>query len=203
MFIWFFFGQLKAIKSTFVKLIFAPLILGILLFGLSFVLSGLSGAMGDYGDINKTMEKAQVTQQDLTRGEQYGENYYDIGEFDASPSGLLSKAPIAIVSGIFRPFIWEASNPFILLAGIESLFMMLFLIYCVFKTGFFKFFRNVFNDPLLIFSLSFILIFGFGVGLATANFGALVRYKIPILPLFVSSLFVLIQKHSVVKDVKS
>lgn len=191
--IWFFFGKLKTIKSSFVRIIIAPILIGVLVFGFAFFMSGISAAMGDYGDINKTMEKAQVTQQDLTRGEQYGENYYNIGEFEATPMGIISKAPIAIVSGVFRPFIWEASNPFILLSGLESLFLMSFLVYCIFRTGFFKFFRNITKDPLLIFSLSFIIIFGFGVGLATANFGALVRYKIPLLPFFVLSLIILLE----------
>jgi hypothetical protein len=47
---------------------------------------------------------------------------------------------------------------------------------------------------MLIFAFSFTIIFAFGVGLATANFGALVRYKIPMLPFFVGGLFVLMEK---------
>lgn len=200
--IWFFFGQLKSIKSGFVKFFIAPLLLVITALGFLFIMSGLSGLMGVYGDLNKSIEQAQIIQHDLTRAEQYGENYYDIGEFDASPEGLLSKAPIAIISGIFRPFIWEATNPFILLAGLESLFLMCYLLYCFFKQRF-KLFKSIFSDPMLIFAFCFIVLFGFGVGLATANFGALVRYKIPILPFFISSLLILTQKHTVMKDVKS
>ena len=38
------------------------------------------------------------------------------------------------------------------------------------------------------------MFFAFTVGLATANFGALVRYKIPILPFLVATLFVTLNK---------
>ncbi|MDD2636299.1 MAG: hypothetical protein PHW82_12485 [Bacteroidales bacterium] len=203
LFIWFFFGQLKAIKSGFIKFIVAPFLIIVVLFGFSLIMSGISDAMQQYGDVDTAIQYAQVVQQDLTRAEQYGENYYDIGKFEATPLGILKKAPIAIVSGIFRPFIWEASSPFILLAGLESLFLMLFLAYCIFKTGLIQFFRNIFKDPMLIFAFSFIIIFGFGVGLASANFGALVRYKIPLLPLFVAGLIVLAQKFKTKKSQKT
>jgi hypothetical protein len=194
LFIWFFFGQLSVIKSGLMKFVVAPVLLGIVVFGLSFVMSGVSGAMGQYGDIETSLEQAQVIQQDLTRAEQYGENNYNIGSFEATPAGVISKAPIAIISGIYRPFIWEARNPFILLAGLESLFMMWLLLYSIFKTGMVKYFRNVLKDPMLIFCFSFVIVFAFGVGLATGNFGALVRYKIPLLPFYVVAGMVLLEK---------
>jgi hypothetical protein len=191
--IWLFFGQLKNIKTGLVKFIIAPLLISAILIVFSLIMTRISTKMGEYGDLDKSLKKAQITQQDLTRSEQYGENYYDIGEFEATPTGVLSKAPIATISGIFRPFIWEARNPFVLLAGIESLFLMLFSFYTIYKTGLLKTFKNIFTNPILIFSFSFILIFGFGVGLATANFGALVRYKIPLLPFLTAGLFILIE----------
>ncbi len=186
--VWLFFDQIKRIKSGFMKFVLAPLLIAALVVGFTLLTGSLSTSLGTYGNIESSAQKAQVIQQDLTRGEQYGENYYDIGEFDPTPAGLISKAPIAIVSGIFRPFVWEATNPFILLAGLESLFMMFMLINVVFRR---KFIKNLFLDPVMIFSMCFVLLFGFGIGLASANFGALVRYKIPLLPFFASSLAVL------------
>ncbi len=192
--VWMFFDQLSSIKSSLLKFVVAPFLVALVLGGFSVLMSNLSGAMGTYGDVDKSLQQAQIIQQDLQRSEQYGENYYDIGKFEATPVGVLKKAPIAIVSGIFRPFIWEARNPFVLLAALESLFLMGLILYVVFKIGFIQFFKTILKDPLLIFSFSFVIIFGFGVGLATANFGALVRYKIPMLPFFVSGLFVLYEK---------
>jgi len=174
------------------KIVLGPLILVLFVSGFSLIMTRVSSSMGAYGNIENSMKQAQIIQQDLTRSEQYGENYYDIGKFEATPVGVLSKFPIATISGIFRPFIWEARNPFILMAALEGLFLMVFLVYALIKTGTMRFFKNIFSDPLLIFSFSFVLIFGFGVGLATANFGALVRYKIPLLPFLTAGLYILI-----------
>ena len=192
--IWLFFKQISSIKSGVVKFIVAPVLGIVVIGGFALLMSNLSASMGAYGDVDKSLEQAKIIQEDLKRAEQYGENYYDIGEFEATPTGVLSKAPIAIISGIFRPFIWEARNPFVLLAALESLFMMGMLVFAFYKGGIIKGFKNISSDPMLIFAFSFTLIFGFGVGLATANFGALVRYKIPMLPFFVSGLFILTEK---------
>ncbi len=194
LFIWLFFDKLMAMKTAFLRIIIAPVLI-IIVFGVfSVLMSNVSGSMGNYGDVNKSLEQAKIIQEDLVRANQYGDNFYDIGKFEATPIGVLKKVPIATVSGIFRPFIWEARNPFVLLAALESLFMMLLLVYSLVKVGFVQFFRNIAKEPLLIFSMSFVLIFGFGVGLASANFGALVRYKIPLLPFFAASLFILMDK---------
>jgi hypothetical protein len=52
-------------------------------------------------------------------------------------------------------------------------------------------FSYIGRDPILIFTLLYTIMFAFGIGLATANFGALVRYRIPGLPFLMLSLFVL------------
>jgi hypothetical protein len=202
LFIWAFFGQMKAIKSKIIKILLAPAILGILFLAFSLLMKNASEYMGVYGDLDSTLAQASVVQQDLVRHEQYGHNYYDIGKFEATPMGVLKKFPIATISGIYRPFLWEAGNPFILLAALEGTFLFLFMIYVIFKTGFLRFFRIIFSDPFLIFSLSFVIIFGFGVGLATANFGALVRYKIPLLPFYVASLFIIEYIYNKKKSLK-
>ena len=41
-----------------------------------------------------------------------------------------------------------------------------------------------------MFSFMFAMVFLFSVGLVTANYGALVRYKIPGMPFFLISLFI-------------
>ncbi|HPX76286.1 MAG TPA: hypothetical protein PLW77_06880 [Bacteroidales bacterium] len=191
LFIWAFFGQMKAIKSKVLKFLLAPAILGILLLVFSLLMRNASEYMGVYGDIEATLTQASVVQQDLLRYEQYGQNYYDIGKFEATPMGVLKKFPEATISGIYRPFLWEAGNPFVLLAALESLFLLVYLLYVAFKTKIIRFFKIVFSDPLLIFSLSFVIIFSFGIGLASANFGALARYKAPMLPFYVASLFII------------
>jgi hypothetical protein len=106
--------------------------------------------------------------------------------------GIISKAPAAIIAGLFRPVIWEAKNPFILISSLENFFLVILVLYTFFKIGIREYFSAVSRDPFLTFSLVFSLLFAFGVGLASANFGALVRYKIPLLPFFVSSMFIML-----------
>ncbi|HPL04915.1 MAG TPA: hypothetical protein PLG05_07035 [Bacteroidales bacterium] len=202
LFIWAFFGQMKAIKSKVLRILLAPVILGVLFLVFSLLMRNASQYMGVFGDLDATLAQASVVQQDLVRYEQYGYNYYDIGKFEATPMGVLKKFPEATISGIYRPFLWEVTNPFILLAALEGTFLFLFMIYVIFKTGFLKFFKITFSEPFLIFSLIFVIIFGFGVGLATANFGALVRYKIPLLPFYVAGLFIIEYIYNKKKSLK-
>jgi hypothetical protein len=42
-----------------------------------------------------------------------------------------------------------------------------------------------------MFLLIFAIVFSFGVGVSTFNFGTLVRYKIPMLPFFVTALILI------------
>lgn len=189
--VWLFFKQLSSIKSGVIKFIVAPVLGVFIIGGFALLMSNLSGEMGAYGDVDKSLEQAKIIQEDLKRTEQYGENYYDIGAFDATPAGVISKAPIAIISGIFRPFIWEARNPFILLSGLENLFTLILTLVILFKTKFIGTPRRIVEDPLVLFSIIFTIMFAFGIGMASANFGALVRYRIPLMPFFITALFIM------------
>jgi hypothetical protein len=156
------------------------------------IISLFSDSLGIYSNSKNLIKKAKVTQQDLIRGEQYGSNYYNIGEFDESYTGVLSKSPEAIIAGLFRPFIWEANNPVMLVSGIENFLFLIFTIYMGIYMGPFRIIRIISKDPLLFFSLTFAVIFAFSVGLSTANYGAMVRYRIPALPFFINGLILIL-----------
>ena len=63
----------------------------------------------------------------------YGGNSFDIGEFDASAVSMLSKAHLAISAALFRPFLWEARNPVMLMSAIENTLLLIFSIYILIK----------------------------------------------------------------------
>jgi hypothetical protein len=146
--------------------------------------------LGEYS-LDNVLNKAVKTQQDLIRGEQYGSNYYNIGEFEASFTGLISKIPAALNMALFRPYIWDAQNPVMVLSGLENLFVLVFSVFILLKVKFLTLLRSLVSHPLLIFSLLFALFFAFSVGLTTANYGALVRLKIPGIPFYLCALFIL------------
>lgn len=108
------------------------------------------------------------------------------------PAALLGIAPLAIITAIFRPFLYEARNPLMLLSALEGTYILYLFGTVIFKTGIFRSFRIISGTPLLLFSLIFTLVFAFAVGFSTSNFGTLVRYKIPFVPFFMASLFIII-----------
>jgi hypothetical protein len=52
----------------------------------------------------------------------------------------------------------------------------------------------VLTDPLIMYCFLFSLVFAMFVGASTLNFGTLVRYKIPCLPFYAISLFLIYEK---------
>ncbi|MEL6561543.1 MAG: hypothetical protein AAFQ94_25365, partial [Bacteroidota bacterium] len=105
--------------------------------------------------------------------------------------GTLRLAPAAIYTSLFRPFLWEVRNIVMLLSAFENFLILLFTLLVIFKKGPRLVFATIMKDPSLQFILLFSLIFGFAVGITSYNFGTLVRYKIPLLPFYISSLIVL------------
>lgn len=192
------------IKSTFIKYIVSPLML-FSVFLLSYsAYNVFSGGLKQYGDMEMLLEKAVVTQQDLIRSEQYGENFFDIGNFAPTPQGVLSKTPIAIYSGLFRPFVWEANGLVPVISAFESTFFIVFTFYLIFSIGIGKFVRFFASEsPLTVSFIVFAIFLAFAVGLTTANFGALVRYRIPLLPFYFSSLLIVYCKYKKFKVIKN
>lgn len=188
--IWILYSRILSIKSTFFRFLIAPLIIGIGIFVSSFLLSSLGSSLGAYGSIDKAINKAVVTKNDLTR-DAYGQNSFDIGEMDGSIGGIISKFPVAVTAGLYRPFLWDVRNPVMLISAIENTILLLLSFRVFFRLGPFRFFGTIFSNPLLIFSFIFVIFFSFSVGLSTANFGALVRYRIPCTPFFMSLLMIL------------
>lgn len=187
--IWNYFYRIQLIKNTFVRVMALPIILlvvGILvLLGLNF----FGKYLGEYS-LDNILLKAVKTQQDLIRN-QYGTNSYNIGEFEPTVAGISSKIPAALNMALFRPFIWDARNPVMLISGLENLFMLGLSLYILIRVNFAVLFKSLFSHPFLIFSFLFAMFFAFSVGLTTANYGALVRLKIPCIPFYLCSLFIL------------
>jgi hypothetical protein len=181
--------RLLRIKNRATVMVLLPAIYIVSIGGGLLILSSLGGSMSKFA-LDKLLDTAVATQRDL-RMDYYGGNHFDIGDFDASITGVLSKAPAAIAAGLFKPHIWETRNVVMLFSAIENLFLMGMTILLLIRIKTFRLFKILFNNPLLFFSLSFAILFSFSVGLTTANFGALVRYKIPLLPFYISSLVIL------------
>jgi len=183
--------QIAKIKNSTLRFFITPFLL---LIGVSlayYSLTQMGDSLGLY-KVDKVFNQAVIVQQDM-KAEYYHGKSFDIGNFDASASGVISKAPIAIFSGIFRPAIWDVRNVVMLISSMENTYLLILTVYLLIRLKFIGFFVLIRKNPLLLFSMLFSLFFAFSVGLTVANFGSLVRLRIPELPFFVAGVFIL--KH--------
>ncbi len=130
---------------------------------------------------------------------------YDLGltnldNLNISIPHFISKLPICWVTTLFRPYIFEAKNPFMLISSLEGIAVMLLTIYALFKSGFSSFLQVVFKNPIVIIIFSYTVIFAFFIGLTSSNFGTLVRYKIPCFSYYLAILFIIIFEAKKIKN---
>ena len=147
--------------------------------------------MGDYGNIDQAVEKAKIIQQDLLREDQYGANNYNLGEIDGTAAGMSSIAPLAIFTALYRPLFFEVGSPLMVISALENTILLILTLFLFLKTNPRKIIRIIFREPLLLYSIFFSLLLAFGVGMASTNFGALSRYKIPFMPYYFSAIYLI------------
>lgn len=91
---------------------------------------------------------------------------------------ILLYSPRALFNVLFRPHLLESLNPVILLAALENMIIVLFILAMVF----FAFKKKQLNNIEYLGIWFTLLLFVF-IGLTTQVYGTLVRFKIPALPL--------------------
>lgn len=187
--IWLVSDKISYIKGKFLRFSIAPIFLFITIGGAYLLINYMGDSLGKFSS-DQLLERAVITQRDL-KYEFYKGNSFDIGEFDSSIESILAVSPNALIAGLFRPYIWESNKVLMLFSALENLYFLIFTIVLLIKTKVFGIFRFFFKHHLLTFSLFFSLFFSFSVGLSTSNFGSLVRYKIPAIPFYLSSLMII------------
>lgn len=153
--------------------------------------TNLTKGDGEY-DVDKIAERSKITADYLYRVsvEQNG-SAYTLGEQDGTISGMVKLAPQAIVTTLFRPLIFEARNPIMLLSAIEAGFFLIFTLRILWHTGVIATIKFVATTPVLVMCFVFSLIFAASVAINSSNFGTLVRYKIPLIPFYLGGLYIL------------
>jgi hypothetical protein len=199
------FGLFLALKNvTFIrnKAVKATLVLSFVLISIFVFLEvaiPMQQALGGFATqgLTKSITSYQINyaRQEATSG-----SNFSLGvEFDGSLSSLGRIAPAAIVATLFRPFIWESKKISTLLSSLESLALMLFTLFVFWKVGIKKFFLTILQEPIVLYCFLFSLVFALFVGATTLNFGTLVRYKIPAMPFYVASLFLILYFNNKIK----
>lgn len=187
--VWMYFYRIEKIKNQLFRTLFIPLVLIGMVIIVTGIFSLLGDSLGEYS-LDRIFLKAVKTQQDLVR-DAYGVNSYNIGRFDANIWSIAAKLPAALHLALFRPYVWDVVNPVMALTALENLFMLGFTIFIFLRVRLTVLLNSLQSHPLLVFSLLFALFFAFSVGLTTANYGALSRLKIPCIPFYMASLFML------------
>jgi hypothetical protein len=146
---------------------------------------------GEY-NVESIAYKSFVTRDYLYRisTEQDGSGY-TLGDMDPTLLGMLEKAPAGVNVTLFRPYLWEARKPIVMISALEALLYLVFTIVAIVRNNPIRMVQRILADETLQFCLIFTLIFAFAVGLSTSNFGSLVRYKIPCLPFYTAFLIIL------------
>ena len=196
--LWFGGVQIFRVNNPLVQSLTTPFLITVSLVSGYFMLNLMSGILGEYS-IENVLNKAVITNMDL-KSEYYQGSSFDIGDFDPTVGGILSKMPIAINAALFRPYIWETYNMTMFMSGIENFFMLSFFVYLIIKLRVYNLFRLMFRHRILFFTVYFSIFFSFSVGLTTSNFGSLVRYKIPAIPFFLISLFIISSTYKELKQ---
>ena len=78
-----------------------------------------------------------------------------------------------------------------LFSALENLLILFFTIRVLIRIRVIGLFRYFTKHHLLTFSLIFSLFLAFAIGISTSNFGSLVRYKIPVMPFYIASLYII------------
>lgn len=190
--IFFITSRSKKIKNKFVRLLMAPILLISAGF-FSYQSISYLGSINPQYSVDQFAHRAQVTAEWLRYvSTQQGGSGYSLGTTDDfTNAGLVRNFIPAVWVTLFRPYLWEAKNPVMLLSALESLFILLFVIYILWKVGIIQTIKKVSNNPMVLSFLLYSILFAFAIGVSTYNFGTLVRYKIPMVPFFLMALILL------------
>jgi len=186
--------NLNLIKSSFVKAIAVLLISGVSIGGFILLSDRLQQEMGFFA-LEKLNESVLIQQANFINISDRAESSFSLGvEYDGSLGSLLQMAPAAINATLFRPYLWESKKVSTLLSSLESLSLMIFSLFVLYKAGIRLFISTLFKDPMVLFCFFFSVLFALFIGATTLNFGTLVRYKIPCMPFFIIALVLINEK---------
>ena len=190
-FLWIFLQYRAKIKSALLRFISMPLILALAIPASYLAVTKITEENKKYKFENIAFSTRESAEWLLYVSNSQNGSSYSLGEFDGSIGNMLSKFPKAVFVTLYQPFLWQTRNPVMLLSAIEAFVFLLMTLRIIWEIKFLRLIKLIQKHPIVIFCLLFTLIFSFGVGVASYNFGTLVRYKIPMMPFFLSALFII------------
>ncbi|MEO6404102.1 MAG: hypothetical protein ABIY51_09865 [Ferruginibacter sp.] len=185
----------EKVKSPLFKTLTLP-ILVVLIVALYSIFSGsISNILGGFA-VDKLGENIKELQKSYgSMNEEDAGSNFDIGNIEPNLSSLISKLPAGFVATLYRPFIWETRKIIMFFSALESLFILIFTLYVLKRTGPIFFIRQIFSERFVAFFIFYSIIFAGIVGVSTMNFGTLARYRIPVIPFYLMGLLLIMNNH--------
>lgn len=195
--VWIVWARLIKSRGSFaVKPVYLGLAAGLVMGGFT-VVSTLVPSMSP-----DTISESMTYQRRVSAGERGRSNFYLEGkdvdvesarEEGRSLTSQLAVAPLALITALFRPFLFESRRAMQLLNALEMTWMAILFFQVIRRNTLAALFRRLTASPTLMFCLAFTLVLALGTGLSTANLGALSRYRAPMMPFFLLLLLILRQ----------
>lgn len=107
-----------------------------------------------------------------------------------TPVKALIVSPFAIFTALFRPTLFEAHNPFAFASALDNTVLLILFFYAIVRSRF----REIFK-PETIWMSAFVVVWAIMYGLGTGNLGAISRFKIQVLPVFIVLLVYMARKR--------
>lgn len=189
--IWFFSRNMYRIKSLIIRILLLPIVI-LLAISLGYFAVLKVGEDDPRYNLSSLAQTVKITAYDIRYGwgARTGEGSgYTLGELDGSWQSMLRLAPQAINVSLFRPYLWEVSNPLMLLSSMEAAAFLVLTMMTLIQVKY-RFFKYLLK-PEVLFCFVFSIIFAFAVGVSTYNFGSLSRYKIPMMPFYAVALILM------------
>ncbi len=108
---------------------------------------------------------------------------------------IVMNSPLALLSGLFRPFVWESHTVFQFMSALENTFLLVLFIFTLANV---KLVLASFRQPMVLALIVYIVLLCVFLALSTPNFGTLSRYRVGFIPFFV---FLITYKNPLIESV--
>lgn len=153
-------------------------------FALIVTLFFFSGSIFGYDLVDTIVKKQHDFINMVNVDANYSGSNIDIKELEPTFASFASALVPAYINTLFRPFVTEANSFIKMACSAENIVFLLFFMYMCIRF-------NPIDDKqfrFILFTICFMLILYALIGMTTPNIGALVRYKIPVMPFLLCSM---------------
>lgn len=163
------------------------------------VVLGLMVAMGGIALLGRMFPEYSVDSlsdqaayhQEIGQRVRGGSTYELVSPGEASTSVQLVFAPLALLTSLYRPLIFEANSAQVLVNALETSALLGLTIWLFWRASMREVWSTLISSHVAVFALVFVGVMGVAVGLTTTNLGTLSRYRVPLVPFFASLLVIL------------